>query len=294
MDVRFRRRVAVRASGTAGLGAGTEGLVDDGLDGAGATAAFGAAAEAAIDLLGIAPSAIRSADGVADIMVGQDVTGANDHQNSGPKRVARAHRYLRPRQDAKGKSVFSSDSKLIPDPDWNESKNPYGSGTTRVSGQRRRTVNRCYFRLHHHRRRYRLLRRSQPKNRDPRSHYNDQMRNDGHDFRRDGLHLQRRKYPQRSVQGHRPMPLDFGGGISAGSPGRSKSATSRRPRPRISACRSTSFPGSRRRAKRTCGPQKTPAPATICRGMWRRCSLIIQAKCGTFPVTECLSAVLAP
>jgi hypothetical protein len=33
-----------------------------------------------------------------------------------------AHRYLRRRQDAKGKSVFSSDSKLTPYQDWNESK----------------------------------------------------------------------------------------------------------------------------------------------------------------------------
>ena len=48
-----RRGPGVRASGTAGLGAGAERLVDDGFDGARATAAFGAAAEAAIDLLGI-------------------------------------------------------------------------------------------------------------------------------------------------------------------------------------------------------------------------------------------------
>ena len=47
-----RRGPAVRASGAAGLGAGPERLVDNGLDGARAAAAFGAAAEAAIDLLG--------------------------------------------------------------------------------------------------------------------------------------------------------------------------------------------------------------------------------------------------
>jgi hypothetical protein len=31
-------------------------------------------------------------------------------------------RYLRPRRDAKGKTVFSSDSKLMRYSDWNESK----------------------------------------------------------------------------------------------------------------------------------------------------------------------------
>jgi hypothetical protein len=84
MDMRFRSRLAVRASGTAGLGASPKGLVDDGLDGAGAPAAFGAASEAAIDLLGIARQTIRGADSTADIMVGQDVTGANDHNNGEP------------------------------------------------------------------------------------------------------------------------------------------------------------------------------------------------------------------
>ena len=53
MGMLVRRGPGVGASGTAGLGAGAERLVDDGLDGARATAAFGAAAEAAIDLLGI-------------------------------------------------------------------------------------------------------------------------------------------------------------------------------------------------------------------------------------------------
>jgi outer membrane protease len=33
-----------------------------------------------------------------------------------------AYRYSRALFDAKGKTVFSSDSKLIPDTDWNESK----------------------------------------------------------------------------------------------------------------------------------------------------------------------------
>ena len=47
-----RMAVAVRAAGLASPGAGSERVVDNALDGAGAAAAFGAAAEAAIELLG--------------------------------------------------------------------------------------------------------------------------------------------------------------------------------------------------------------------------------------------------
>jgi hypothetical protein len=36
--------------------------------------------------------------------------------------VMRAHRYLRARQDAKGKAAISSNSKLMPGKYWNESK----------------------------------------------------------------------------------------------------------------------------------------------------------------------------
>jgi hypothetical protein len=74
---------AVRASGTADLGAGAQGLVYDGLDGPRAAAAFGAAAEAAIDLLGIARKVFRRADGTADIVVAEDVAGTNNHENDG-------------------------------------------------------------------------------------------------------------------------------------------------------------------------------------------------------------------
>ena len=75
---------AVRATGTALLGAGAEGFVDDGLDGARAAAAFGAAAEAAVDLLGVPGKLFRAIDRVADIVVGQDVTGTNDHGSGRP------------------------------------------------------------------------------------------------------------------------------------------------------------------------------------------------------------------
>ena len=84
VGVRLSAGLAVRASGAAGLGAGAQGLVDDGLDGARAPAAFGAADEATIDLLGIAGKVRRRGNGAADILVADDVTGTNDHENGRP------------------------------------------------------------------------------------------------------------------------------------------------------------------------------------------------------------------
>ena len=71
--------LAVRTAGAAGLGAGSERLVDDGLDGTRATAALGTATEAAIDLLGIAGKVLRTLDGTADIEVAKHVAGTDDH-----------------------------------------------------------------------------------------------------------------------------------------------------------------------------------------------------------------------
>jgi hypothetical protein len=81
VDVLLRPAMAMRASGAAGLGAGTEGVVNDGLDGACASTTFCAAAETAIDLLGMARKVFRSADGVTDIVVAEDVAGTNNHEN---------------------------------------------------------------------------------------------------------------------------------------------------------------------------------------------------------------------
>jgi len=80
VDVRIRPGLTVGASRITGVGAGTERLVDDGLDGARAPAAFGAATEAAINLLGIARKAFGSIDGVTDIVVAKDVAGTNNHE----------------------------------------------------------------------------------------------------------------------------------------------------------------------------------------------------------------------
>ena len=72
--------MTVRTAGAALLGAGAEGLIDDGLDGARAAAAFGAAAEATINLLGIPRHVPGCTDGIADIVVGQDVAGTDNHE----------------------------------------------------------------------------------------------------------------------------------------------------------------------------------------------------------------------
>ena len=83
MNVGLGSRI-MRTSCAAGFGAGAQRLVDDGLDGARASAAFGAAAEAAIDLLGIAEKVLRRLDGTADVVVADDVTGTDNHKNASP------------------------------------------------------------------------------------------------------------------------------------------------------------------------------------------------------------------
>jgi hypothetical protein len=79
VDVGIFRDLVMRAARTAGLGASSQRLVDNGLEGARASAAFGATTETAIDLLGATGKIIRSADGVADIVVAEDVAGTNNH-----------------------------------------------------------------------------------------------------------------------------------------------------------------------------------------------------------------------
>jgi hypothetical protein len=122
MGVCILRDLAMRTPGTAGLGAGPQSIVDDGLEGARASPALGATTETAINLLGATRKVIRSTDGVADIVVGEDVAGTNNHKNGGPGCDTEPIRYSRASRDAKGKTVFSSNSKLIPDTDWNQSK----------------------------------------------------------------------------------------------------------------------------------------------------------------------------
>ena len=85
--------VAMRAARTARLGAGAERFVDNGLDGARAAATFGATAEASVDLLWIARQVRRCANSTADIMVAEDVTGTDNHEDGGPIGDAWLHRY---------------------------------------------------------------------------------------------------------------------------------------------------------------------------------------------------------
>jgi len=75
---------AVRAASAAGLGAWPEGFVDDGLDGASAAAAFGVAAQAAINLLRATRKVRGRSHRIADIMVTQDVAGTNDDEVGRP------------------------------------------------------------------------------------------------------------------------------------------------------------------------------------------------------------------
>jgi hypothetical protein len=80
VDVGFGRGVAVRAASAARLRASAERLVNDALDGARASPAFGGATETAINLLGISRQIFRGADSAADIVVGQNVAGTNNHE----------------------------------------------------------------------------------------------------------------------------------------------------------------------------------------------------------------------
>ena len=52
-------------------------LVDDLADGAGTAAALGAAAEASVDMAG--GTTVRGARGIAHLVVGQHIAGADDH-----------------------------------------------------------------------------------------------------------------------------------------------------------------------------------------------------------------------
>ena len=71
---------AVRAARAALLGAGAKRFIDDGLDGARASAALGAAAKATINLFRISRQIRSRTHGIADIMVTQDVAGTDDHE----------------------------------------------------------------------------------------------------------------------------------------------------------------------------------------------------------------------
>ena len=64
------------------LGASPQGIVNNGLDGARAPAAFDVPAKAVVDLLGATRQVHGcTADRIADIMVTQDVAGTDNHES---------------------------------------------------------------------------------------------------------------------------------------------------------------------------------------------------------------------
>jgi len=73
---------AVRTAGAAGFGAGAQRFIDNGLDGARAAAAFGAAAEATVNLLGIPRQVRGCTHGTPDIVVAQNVAGTDNHETA--------------------------------------------------------------------------------------------------------------------------------------------------------------------------------------------------------------------
>ena len=80
---------------------------------------------------------------------------------------------------------------------------------------------------------------------------------------------------------------DLRGGSAIASSARSKSASYQRPRFRMPPSHSSPFPVAlNRRTAQDGALQKGNDLANIRREMWRSRSLIIQAKCGTFAVTD--------
>ena len=112
----------VRTANGAFPGAGAQGILDDLVDRAGTTAAFGAAAEAAIDLPCRARHIGRSADRAADVLVTQHIAGTND-QGGFPCDAAVS--ILNAPLQGKAKKInFKQFQTAVvkPSPIWNESK----------------------------------------------------------------------------------------------------------------------------------------------------------------------------
>jgi len=84
--------MAVGATGLACQGAGAQRVLDDALDGAGATAAFGAAAEATVDLFGVTRKVVCGVHGVADVVIAQHVARTDNHLDGKPS-VMPGNRY---------------------------------------------------------------------------------------------------------------------------------------------------------------------------------------------------------
>jgi hypothetical protein len=110
MDVLIRPGLAMRAACTAGFGAGAESLVNDGLDGARASATFRAAAQTSVDLLGITRQVFSGVDSVTDVVVADEVAGTDNHETQGPFGDARPFDI----QDRRGMQKEKASFQVIP------------------------------------------------------------------------------------------------------------------------------------------------------------------------------------
>lgn len=139
----------------------------------------------------------------------------------------RRHRYLRPRREAKGKTVFSSDSKLIP-------KHPGMNLTSAVAVDQNPDLfsrpDRINRRRRHHRHRHRLRRRH-PRYRRRRSRSdcpNYPLRNGGRRTSSPWSRCRRRHNCRCRLRSCHPMTGDCAGCSAAASSAGSKSARYRR------------------------------------------------------------------
>src|SRR3954452_21360873 len=98
------RRQPVRAFGRTRIGAGAESLIDNGLDGARASATLGTAAETSINLLGIARKVLGGVDCVTNVVVAEHVTGTNNHEKKRTFRCCVNHQIFKTAAGGKRKS----------------------------------------------------------------------------------------------------------------------------------------------------------------------------------------------
>ena len=108
------------AAGLAGAGTRSPRLVDDRLDGPCAASAFGTAAKAAIELLGIARELVGRADSIADVVIADDVAGTHNHRTD----QTFEDRDPRDSQAQVGSQKKNTSFEAIPNcySTWNESK----------------------------------------------------------------------------------------------------------------------------------------------------------------------------
>lgn len=102
--------LGMRATGTAGLRTRAKRLVHNLLDGTGTTAALSAATKTAVDLPGGTRQILDH--GSTHVVIGEDVTGTNDHGLIGKPVRTLTNRYFTGAWDAKAKQPVLSYSKL--------------------------------------------------------------------------------------------------------------------------------------------------------------------------------------